>query len=887
MNIRQTLFVLSSHVLNKLIFLGALLLFAHTAFAHKTTVRDTSLDFEIQQLQKAVAKEPTDVGNYASRLAVFWRWANAYALTGLPIDPDVPATVARIRDPGPKSAISDQDLADIDRWVREFSYREQNVTAIGTFSSPRLGGFEVDKHHSLELEYTIGERAFGAGDGFVLGELTYGKGPLLQARDPLADNYVSIRSSVPGVIFEIDAYPIRGMFSGTMKRSVVMTGPAQKVFFRVKEGVLPTGAKVHIVLGDQRHGSRGLGLIAPSVDALRFRMWLHLDREDLLMSLPELQFASVGAAVNGVRLLGPSVVATGEAFDLTLRFEDQFRNLATGSRPGVHIMLGNKLMRRVRPGEETLLRLENFRLDTPGVYRFRVEPMAASSPLESLIESNPVVAEENPSQRLYWGETHGHSGFSEGMGSVDGVYQFARDQARLDFMALTEHDYWMDDAEWETLRSAAIKYNDPGEFLAFLAYEWTVNSPNGGHHNILYRTPNDRHRVPRQEVQTLAKLYEKLNESTPAEDLLIIPHAHNPGDWSQNDEASEKFVEIVSLHGTFEWFGRRYLDEGFMVGFLGGSDDHMGHPGLRPLRRNPTSDNFGGLLGLYAKEKSNDAVFDAMRNIQGYATNGVRSILDLRMNEYAMGTQQPSSKAAHFTGRVHATAPIEDIVLIKNGEIAYMQDFASLSEPNTDEGVLAEDINWIEIRFWSDSNPAHKGALARQWRRWRGSAQLLNAQLLHVESPQNDNKYTEFVTLHEPAAQATETSVASAVENNGQQADFFLKTRGSYKSIVMQLEDVDDSSKLRLQGVKESPLSHEVMRTLGFEISLSDLAHKAMQLDAGDDDHILVRRIRRPQQQDVEIDINLEQGTVPGDYYFLRVRQSDGGLVWSSPFRVK
>lgn len=707
-------------------------LFSASSFGHDADYLPTTLRGEVEQLKRTVQKIPTNSSILNERVDVFWRWANAYAKAGIPIDPDVPTTVARLRNPDAHSNASTEDLADIDRWIREFTYRERYPKAIGTLGSPKLKNFQVDQFHSLIMTYTVGDRPLGPGDGFVLGELTYGKGPLLQARDPMADHYVSIHTEVDNVSFETDQYPIRGMFSGTMKRSVVMTGPAQKVFFRVKSGTLPAGSVIKITLGDKTKGSRGIGLIAPSLDALRFRVWLHLEQEKLLMTLPELAFSSVGGPVAGVRGFAPSIVATNEKFELTVRFEDKFRNRATGKVPGIKLMLGRKVIARVASGDDALIKIDNLSFSKPGVYRLKL--ISEHAKYEG--EINPILVKGKPERRLYWGETHGHSGFSEGMGSVDGVYRFARDDARLDFMALTEHDYWLDDAEWEVMRAAVKKYNDPGRFLAFLAYEWTVHSPNGGHHNVLFRTPDGRSRVGRQDAPVLSQLYKGLSAANDERDVLIIPHAHNPGDWSLNDVKREKFVEIVSLHGTFEWFGRNYLDSGFMVGFLGGSDDHMGHPGLRPLRRNPTSDNYGGLLGLYADTKTNNDVFNAMRSIQGYATNGERIILNIKLNNSEMGSMQSAGDNATFKGDVYGTAPIEELIYIKNGKVIHKQDFA-------DSGGV--DTNLTELRFWSDSEPMKKGALARQWRRWRGTIEVEGATIAEFSSPQNDNPYTEFV----------------------------------------------------------------------------------------------------------------------------------------------
>ena len=61
----------------------------------------------------------------------------------------------------------------------------------------------------------------------------------------------------------------------------------------------------------------------------------------------------------------------------------------------------------------------------------------------------------------------------------------------------------------------------------------------------------------------LPQLYEGLRAENDLDDVLIIPHAHNAGDWTRNDPKLEKLVEVSSLHGTFEWFGNLYLKSGF------------------------------------------------------------------------------------------------------------------------------------------------------------------------------------------------------------------------------------------------------------------------------------------------------------------------------------
>ena len=115
--------------------------------------------------------------------------------------------------------------------------------------------------------------------------------------------------------------------------------------------------------------------------------------------------------------------------------------------------------------------------------------------------SNPVWVRRSPPYRLYWGETHTHTGMAEGQGSIGRSYRFAREDARLDFLGLSEHDIWLDDAEWLAMRQAVKTNTVPGEFVAFLGYEWTLRRQWGGHHNVFFRKP-DSMRVGAQKAPT-------------------------------------------------------------------------------------------------------------------------------------------------------------------------------------------------------------------------------------------------------------------------------------------------------------------------------------------------------------------------------------------------
>ncbi|RLE73607.1 MAG: hypothetical protein DRJ44_08785, partial [Thermoprotei archaeon] len=55
--------------------------------------------------------------------------------------------------------------------------------------------------------------------------------------------------------------------------------------------------------------------------------------------------------------------------------------------------------------------------------------------------------------------------------SVDLFYEYARDKARLDFAALTDHDFQLSDEDWKLVRKKAWEWYSPGRFVTFSAYE--------------------------------------------------------------------------------------------------------------------------------------------------------------------------------------------------------------------------------------------------------------------------------------------------------------------------------------------------------------------------------------------------------------------------------
>ncbi|MCP5113024.1 MAG: DUF3604 domain-containing protein, partial [bacterium] len=534
---------------------------------------------QVERLKASAAHQPTDLDNFAARVPVVWEWLNAYSLTGGQFEPNATVIFRFFRewldespelrsraDLGPE--VIRRNLENLDRIIYELTLKDEHPNGMPRLEFDQHGPFEVGSWQTIKQTATVRELPIETGGAIMLGVPFLTDPGRLQYDDPRADNYVSLGSSNPNVRWEKTTVRWSGMHGG-------FRAAVPNLAFQLASGRLESGDTVTIVYGDRSGGSRGWQMQSFQNDGCLRPLYFDLEGNGIFVGAQWPAFSVVGGAVNDVRATVPSVVRTGERFDLVLRSEDRQFNRATGSIPEYNISLDGDRVRSVPAGSPALKRIEGLRLSQPGVYRYEVS--SADGGITSL--SNPVLVDDSPGRRIYWGETHGHTGMAEGQGTVDTFYRYGRDDAQLDFLGLSEHDIWTDAREWKQMRRAVDHYSEPGKFIAFLAYEWTNQRGRGGHHNVLFRRPDGRRARTVLDAYDLSLLYQKLREKNRRDDVLVIPHAHQAGDWRRSDPDLEPLVEIQSMHGTFEWFGNYYLRQGHRVGLIAASDGHRSRPG--------------------------------------------------------------------------------------------------------------------------------------------------------------------------------------------------------------------------------------------------------------------------------------------------------------------
>ncbi len=806
----------------------------------------------VDQLKVERATIPTRPANIRARAELTLEWLNAYAIDGRYIPVNATQVIATVLG---EETVRPGMIDALDATIHEIAYLDDNPGALGSLSAD-TGPFEAGGIGTITQSYVVGTRPIQTGGAIMVARHFMTSFGTWQVRDPAAANYISISSSNEKVSFVASTTPLRGMHGG-------FRSSRPTLIFKVASGTLVEGDRITIHYGDTSGGSPGMTMPTFSSDRMPLPLYVAFRDGGHYFSLPIQPIRITGSSIAGVTGFAPSVVASGEAFELSIRARDRYYNRAVGAVPNWRVLRGDTLLAEVpAAGAITLTELA---LDEPGPHHLTI--ISADGAIAG--EVNPILVSDLPRPQIFWGDTHGHSGFAEGVGTPERFMQWARDDARLDYVTHSEHDIWLDDAEWETLRDNVQAFTEEGRFIAYLGYEWSVNTTRGGHHNVLYRTPENRKRIDAHFYPTLSQLYQGLRTHADPADVVVIPHAHQAGDYRMNDPALEPLVEIMSQHGNFEWFGRMYLDQGHQVGFTAASDNHLSQPGYSAPLGGSLSQR-GGLGAVLADERTVDGIFDGMKNLRAYATTGDRIILDFEVNGAGMGQRGEFAESRTINGRVIGTAPIDSISVVKNNETIWQRSYLD------DETDRINRTDTFMLTFASASDPFHPFDNPRGWRAWEGTLEVINADLVSIEPVD--------------ASFPLQTVSNGDAENR---VTFATKTRGDTSSYLVKLENVQRTARLQFDLVETRetggapPFYRPAQRVPAesFSLALRDITAGRVshtQVFDGYEDTTTLRRIITDGPKVVDFELT-DEGQKHGDYYYVRVVQANDATAWSSP----
>jgi Protein of unknown function (DUF3604) len=647
---------------------------------------------------------------------------------------------------------------------------------------------------------------------------------------------------------------------------------ANTLLIRVGRGYLRAGDTLTVRMGDRRQGSPGYRLQTNCEARVELRTSIDAFATYEFTELPEQPaFALVPGPAAHWKAIWPSLAVAGEAFRLAIVAEDAWGN-PTGEADETLSLVPSRPIRglpqtvAIKRGDGPRV-IDNLVADAPGDLE-----LGLLADGRELARANPLRVVLAAPLRRYWGDLHGQSGETIGMGTAESYFRYARDLAFVDIVGHQGNDFQITDAFWAELNRLTAEFDAPGRFVCVPGYEWSGNTGMGGDRNVFFRRegrPIRRSSHILVEGQTSSRaIYtaDELFRTLDGEDAVVI--AHVGGRYadikSAHEGRLERSVEVHSTWGTFEWLLHDAFEKGYRVGVVCHSDDHKGRPGAT----RPGASTFGAIGGLtcyFMPELTRDALFEALRRRRHYGTTGTRMFLDLRgtfdepvtgfaedpqiaraeafaVREGFMGDIiRPGAVPMRLATEVIGTAPIERLDVLHGAKVV-----------QTARPFVASDLGRRVRVAWQGAE--YRGRAPETM--WQGKLTL------------KGNRVARFAPVNflNPERKVVETNPGTALA-------WTSVTTGNLAGIDLWLEEA-----------RRGTLALETNIVSG-EIDLERLADGTVAFEGGG----LERRISvyRLPDQDWTRRLALDHvATFTGSAdlpVYVRVTQSDGHQAWSSP----
>ena len=514
-------------------------------------------------------------------------------------------------------------------------------------------------------------------------------------------------------------------------------------------------------------------------------------------------------------------------------------------------------------------------------------------------DPDPLEVHVEPYE-LFFGEIHTHTALSDGNGSPEDNFDIAK--SHLDFWAMADHAFDREvfdldyrqrkpngkllNDEWAHIQALCRDHEAPGEFVPFLAYEWT--NYQYGHHNVYYLDYDQPIRMP----PTLPDLYDALR----AVDAFVIPHhgGYPVGicgkNWDCHDDELSPFVEIYSLHGSSEepqgirplltsgsWMGpgasggsvQEGLERGHRLGIMASSDSHGDHPGAY--------DN--GLIAAYADELTRESLWDAFKQRRVYGVTGDRIKLDFSIDGQCMGSRVRSPGPRAIDVSVVAWDQVDRVDIIKNGKPLH-----TFVEP---VGRVADSSHKLRVRFMVEWGWDSRGE-----REWDGSLTIVDGNIAEAV-PCFRGNVARRVGRGIASLSASECRWKSRTE----QVKIPMVFRRFADAVAFEVE-CGEQAQLRLSFVcdgleQQRVLSPADLTSRSAVVYLEDVPATNNGSHWRSMDSVAKVKVHQGWPAD-ELTLNLryeddavEAPAGRADCYYVRVIQRNGQRAWSSPIWVE
>ena len=317
---------------------------------------------------------------------------------------------------------------------------------------------------------------------------------------------------------------------------------------------------------------------------------------------------------------------------------------------------------------------------TEGVYGGYAEDKQKM--IETTLAKEKVFYPEDTKFKFYFGDLHGHTALSDGAGDIDAYFKDIRDNDKLDFGALTDHDHGgignteLFGEKWELIKKKVKEYNDPGKFTTILAYEkdaypWYSNS-------IVYYNNHNAEMIRSEVDGEITK--KELLEILKRDDVLLVPHDtcyldYGTDFYCLDEELFAPLIQINTEEHSVEFFGdpnsllaeqceggfwQDALKRGAKMGCIGASDNHQ--RGCADAKKSI----FAAKTGVLAEENTLSSIFSALKARRCYGLIGQKMKIDFRINGHYMGEEISDCGDRSIFLNVEAESEIKRMTIVKN-----------------------------------------------------------------------------------------------------------------------------------------------------------------------------------------------------------------------------
>ncbi len=623
----------------------------------------------------------------------------------------------------------------------------------------------------------------------------------------------------------------------------------------IANGSLRPGEKVVVTYGDRSGGGPGRRAQTFREPESEFQVLADPFGAQRYFPVADHPYLGVyGDRACAIELRCGSQFLPGEEIELHVRLVDQWGNSDDQAATRVALaadgpVRGLPAEIELTPADAGVKVLGGISSPTAGIFRFS----ARSDGLPDA-RSNPVHVLEDLAQdrRIRWGDMHGQS--RESVGTLDAAdyFRFARDDAFVEFVGHQANDFQITNEFLARLGRLTAALHEPGRFVPFFGWEWSGNTTTGGDRNVHFLA--DSGPLHRSSHALLREIGDAGSDACPVSelhdlfsgrsDVLLVPHVGGRyANLDFYDPSLEPVVELHSAHGTFEWLGRDARERGLKVGYLCGSDVHVGRPGAARPAVKAGEDGLGvtgGLAAVITDELSREAIFAALRERRCYGTTGVRMLISATANGQPIGADVPlePGRPLSIDGFVDGTAPIQRVDLLRDWDI-----LDSL-RPRRSADSTRLRITW--------SGAASRGR--RRSVRWSGRARVAANRILSAEGVGFDHP-----------AEGIEGSDAGEVW-------WTSVTEGDMDGVEIELAESGGRLEFDAGGIR-------------LEVDLDQLGDEVLTHSFGQiERRVQIERVTDDGPELVDFGWAIDPAEVCEAGYHLRIVQSDCNCAWTSPF---